>query len=66
MAPRSTRTPCTGCSAPALVGKVRHNDDLFLGEHEPIIEPDVFERVQRTLCARQEPARDARDGASRC
>jgi site-specific DNA recombinase len=34
---------------PLYVGKVRHNDDLFLGEHEPIIDPDVFERVQRTL-----------------
>jgi len=34
---------------PLYVGKVRHNDDLFPGEHEPIIDPDVFERVQRTL-----------------
>jgi site-specific DNA recombinase len=34
---------------PLYVGKVRHNDDLFLGEHEPIIDPEVFERVQRTL-----------------
>jgi len=34
---------------PLYVGKVRHNDDVFLGEHEPIIDRDVFERVQRTL-----------------
>jgi site-specific DNA recombinase len=34
---------------PLYVGKVRHNDDLFLGEHESIIDRGVFERVQRTL-----------------
>jgi len=37
---------------PLYVGKVVYNDDLFAGEHEPIIEPATFERVQQILAAK--------------
>jgi len=52
---------------PLYVGKVRHNDDLFLGEHEPIIAPTCSSACSGpSICARREPAPAARDGASRC
>lgn len=31
------------------VGKVRHNDNLYAGEHSPIVTPEVFDRVQQLL-----------------
>ncbi|MGN6106858.1 MAG: recombinase family protein [Kofleriaceae bacterium] len=34
---------------PLYVGKVKHDDALYLGEHEAIIPSEVFERVQRTM-----------------
>jgi site-specific DNA recombinase len=35
--------------AARTVERLNLNDDVFLGEHEAIIDPDVFDRVQRTL-----------------
>lgn len=34
---------------PIYVGMVKHKDQLYRGEHEPIIEESVFELVQRQL-----------------
>jgi site-specific DNA recombinase len=34
---------------PIYIGKVKHKEDLFDGEHEPIIEPDEFRQVQARL-----------------
>lgn len=34
---------------PVYVGKVRHRDKIYEGEHEEIIDTDVFERVQLQL-----------------
>ncbi len=34
---------------PVYVGKVRHKQDLFEGEHEAIVEADVFERARAQL-----------------
>ncbi len=34
---------------PVYVGRVRHKANVYPGEHEPIVEPAVFDRVQDTL-----------------
>jgi site-specific DNA recombinase len=34
---------------PLYVGKIRHKQDLFPGEHEAIVDPGVFAKVQATL-----------------
>jgi len=34
---------------PVYVGKIKHKTDLYAGEHEPLIDPDVFEKVQTML-----------------
>ena len=34
---------------PIYIGKVKHKEDLFDGEHEPIVEPDRFRQVQARL-----------------
>ena len=34
---------------PLYIGKIRHNKDLFDGEHEPIVTTDVFRKVQSRL-----------------
>lgn len=34
---------------PAYIGKVRHKDEVFAGEHQGIVEPAVFEQVQSLL-----------------
>lgn len=34
---------------PVFVGKICHKEDVYDGEHEPIIERDVFDRVQALL-----------------
>jgi len=34
---------------PIYAGKIRYKDELHDGEHEPIIEPDVFDQVQKKL-----------------
>lgn len=34
---------------PLYMGKVKHKSDLFPGEHEPIVPPDVFQAVQAQL-----------------
>ena len=36
---------------PIYLGKVRHRDKLFDGEHDALVDPDLFEQVQRTLTA---------------
>lgn len=34
---------------PIYVGKIRHKDHIYGGEHQAIIDEDIFERVQTTL-----------------
>lgn len=34
---------------PIFAGKIKHKDELFEGEHEPIISPEDFRRVQARL-----------------
>jgi len=34
---------------PVYIGKVRHNDEVYEGEHEAIVDADVFERVRTQL-----------------
>jgi len=34
---------------PVYVGKVRHKKELYAGEHEPIVDADVFDKVQTQL-----------------
>ncbi len=34
---------------PIYIGKIRHKTDLYDGEHEPIIDPGLFRRVQAHL-----------------
>jgi len=34
---------------PLYVGQVRHKDNIYAGEHEAIVDTDVFERVQALL-----------------
>ena len=36
---------------PFYVGKVRHKDKLYKGQHEPIVSPESFEKAQRILSA---------------
>ena len=33
------------------IGKIRHKDEMYDGQHEPIVPSETFERVQRTLRA---------------
>ncbi|MFV2067566.1 MAG: recombinase zinc beta ribbon domain-containing protein, partial [Pirellulales bacterium] len=34
---------------PLYVGKIKHKDQLYDGEHEPIIDSDVFDKVRKQL-----------------
>ncbi len=34
---------------PLYIGKIRHKDEIFDGEHEAIVDADVFQKVQRRL-----------------
>jgi site-specific DNA recombinase len=34
---------------PLYIGKIKHKTDIYKGEHEPIVKPEVFEKVQSTL-----------------
>lgn len=34
-----------------FIGKIRHKDRVYDGEHDPIIDPDVFDRVQTILAS---------------
>ena len=34
---------------PVYIGKVKHHDALHDGEHEPIVDPELFDRVQQQL-----------------
>lgn len=43
-------------SNPIYVGKIRHRDQLYDGEHQPIVDADIFDRAQ-ALLATQAPAR---------
>lgn len=36
---------------PVFIGKIRHKDSIYDGEHDAIIDPDVFERVQTILAS---------------
>ena len=36
---------------PIYVGKIRHNDQLYDGQHEPIVPVRLFEKVQRTIAS---------------
>ena len=36
-------------SNPVYIGKVKHHDTLHEGEHEPIVDQDLFDRVQAQL-----------------
>jgi hypothetical protein len=47
-------------SNPVYVGKLRHRDQLHDGEHEAIVDPPIFERVQRLL------ERKVPEGRKRC
>ena len=45
-------------SNPIYVGRIRHRDQIYDGEHQAIIPIDLFERVQQLL-ANQAPARQS-------
>jgi len=45
-------------SNPIYIGKIRHRDQLYEGEHQPIIDDDLFTEVQ-ALLAVQAPRRSA-------
>jgi site-specific DNA recombinase len=34
---------------PLYIGKIRHKADVYQGEHEPVVDVEVFEKVQATL-----------------
>ena len=34
---------------PLYIGKIKHKADLFPGEHEPIVDAELFQKVQATL-----------------
>lgn len=46
---------------PVYIGKVRHHDDLYDGEHEAIVDEDVFRVVGELMASRR-----SRDGRSPC
>jgi DNA invertase Pin-like site-specific DNA recombinase len=50
-------------SNPIYIGKVRHKDVIHEGEHEAIVEAEMFEQAQRLLVA-QAPARKASTNAT--
>ena len=45
---------------PIYIGKIKHKTDFYDGEHEPIVSPDVFGRVQNML------QRNGRTGGATC
>jgi site-specific DNA recombinase len=49
-------------SNPVYIGKIRHRDEVYDGEHLPIVEPDVFSKAQALLGA-QAPRRTKPDNA---
>jgi site-specific DNA recombinase len=44
-------------SNPIYVGKIKHHDKLYVGEHQAIIEPEAFEQVQALLKDQAAPRR---------
>jgi site-specific DNA recombinase len=38
-------------SNPAYIGKLRHKDEVHDGEHQGIVDPELFDRVQQILAA---------------
>jgi len=36
---------------PVFIGKIRHKDSIYDGEHDPIIDRDIFDRVQTILAS---------------
>ena len=49
-------------SNPVYVGKIRHRDQLHDGQHDPIVEPDVFAEAQTLLASQAPPRRIATNG----
>ncbi len=47
-------------SNPIYIGKIRHRDQIYDGQHQPIISSDVFAKTQ-ALLAEQAPARSSPD-----
>ena len=49
-------------SNPIYVGKIRHRDQLHDGQHEPIVEPEVFAEAQALLASQAPQRRSATNG----
>ena len=59
---------CWLLSNPIYIGKTRHRDKLYEGEHEAIVDQDLFDAVQAKLAAHAScprPANAAPSGAAR-
>ncbi|MBX3598546.1 MAG: recombinase family protein [Rhizobiaceae bacterium] len=46
-------------SNPIYCGKIRHRDKVYDGEHEPIIDQEIFDQAQRLLAEQAPPRRSA-------
>ncbi len=46
-------------SNPIYVGKIRHRDQLYEGQHEPIVEPEISYKAQALLASQAPPRRSA-------
>ncbi|MGC4026322.1 MAG: recombinase family protein [Mesorhizobium sp.] len=46
-------------SNPVYLGKIRHRDKVYDGEHQPIIDQATFDRAQRLLAEQAPPRRSA-------
>jgi site-specific DNA recombinase len=44
-------------SNPAYIGKLRHKEEVHAGEHQGIVEPELFDRVQKILAENAVPSR---------
>jgi len=49
---------------PIYIGKVRHRDQIYDGQHEAIIEPELFAKVQAILDANRQDRRLGRNAKS--
>jgi len=49
---------------PIYVGKVRHRDQIYEGQHEAIIDPELFAKVQTTLDTNRQDRRLGRNAKS--
>ncbi|MGN6543653.1 MAG: recombinase family protein [Aureliella sp.] len=48
---------------PIYIGKIKHRDCVYDGEHNPLLERDIFDRAQ-ALLASQAPRRESRTNAA--